>query len=246
MPCTGGYQFGNRYFRCWDKRGHGSLDLAGRDRASRATSTSTSSASSSGSRKLIAGGVELGIATDGHRSARGDAAALSRRASTTTTRSTGRGLEQRRRCSTWRSARARTRRPSSTWRASTARSRRDGTRREAGDRAARPERERDLQAHAEQMDRLRAALAGVSSRAARRPALGDQGRAARRQDGHGAEGTPTPARADHAWFVGFAPADDPKIVVAVMLEFGVHGSRAARIASAIIGALPQGRRRSSS
>jgi cell division protein FtsI/penicillin-binding protein 2 len=39
---------------------------------------------------------------------------------------------------------------------------------------------------------------------------------------------------DHAWFTGFAPADDPKIVVAVMLEFGQHGSRAARIASKIV------------
>jgi len=29
VPCTGGYQFGNRYFRCWDKRGHGALDLEG-------------------------------------------------------------------------------------------------------------------------------------------------------------------------------------------------------------------------
>lgn len=29
MPqaCTGGLQYGNRYFKCWDKRGHGSLDL---------------------------------------------------------------------------------------------------------------------------------------------------------------------------------------------------------------------------
>jgi penicillin-binding protein 2 len=39
---------------------------------------------------------------------------------------------------------------------------------------------------------------------------------------------------DHAWFVGYAPAEDPKIVVAVMLEFGGHGSRAARIATRII------------
>ncbi len=41
--------------------------------------------------------------------------------------------------------------------------------------------------------------------------------------------------ADHGWFVGFAPADHPKIVVAVLLEFGLHGSRAAHIATAIIG-----------
>lgn len=39
---------------------------------------------------------------------------------------------------------------------------------------------------------------------------------------------------DHAWFVGYAPAEDPKIVVAVMLEFGGHGTRAARIATRII------------
>ncbi|MBL8999258.1 MAG: penicillin-binding protein 2, partial [Gemmatimonadetes bacterium] len=31
MPqgCGGGMQFGNRYFRCWKKTGHGSLDLLG-------------------------------------------------------------------------------------------------------------------------------------------------------------------------------------------------------------------------
>jgi penicillin-binding protein 2 len=29
MPCRGGMQFGNRYFRCWKKEGHGSLDLLG-------------------------------------------------------------------------------------------------------------------------------------------------------------------------------------------------------------------------
>ncbi len=40
---------------------------------------------------------------------------------------------------------------------------------------------------------------------------------------------------NHAWFAGFAPAEDPKIVVVVMLEFGGHGPRAARIASSIIG-----------
>ena len=44
-----------------------------------------------------------------------------------------------------------------------------------------------------------------------------------------------PGGNDHGWFVGFAPADHPKIVVAVLLEFGLHGSRAAHIASAIIG-----------
>jgi penicillin-binding protein 2 len=40
---------------------------------------------------------------------------------------------------------------------------------------------------------------------------------------------------DHAWFVGFAPAENPRILVAVFLEFGEHGYYAARVASKIIG-----------
>ena len=40
---------------------------------------------------------------------------------------------------------------------------------------------------------------------------------------------------NHAWFTGYAPADDPKIVIAVMLELvPLHGSDAARIASKMI------------
>src|SRR5690625_1575332 len=29
IPCRGGMQYGNRYFRCWDRSGHGSLDMVG-------------------------------------------------------------------------------------------------------------------------------------------------------------------------------------------------------------------------
>jgi penicillin-binding protein 2 len=29
VPCTGGLRLGNRVFKCWDKKGHGSLDLTG-------------------------------------------------------------------------------------------------------------------------------------------------------------------------------------------------------------------------
>lgn len=39
---------------------------------------------------------------------------------------------------------------------------------------------------------------------------------------------------NHAWFAGFAPADAPRIVVVVMIEFGGHGPRAAQIASKIV------------
>ena len=49
-----------------------------------------------------------------------------------------------------------------------------------------------------------------------------------------AQNSQDPTR-DHAWFVGFAPADDPKILVAVFLEFGHHGYFAAQVATKIMG-----------
>jgi penicillin-binding protein 2 len=40
---------------------------------------------------------------------------------------------------------------------------------------------------------------------------------------------------DHAWFVAFAPAEEPKIVVSVLIEHGGHGgSAAAPIAKKVI------------
>ena len=39
---------------------------------------------------------------------------------------------------------------------------------------------------------------------------------------------------DNAWFVGYAPASDPKIVVAIIIEEGLHGSTAARVATKLM------------
>jgi hypothetical protein len=39
---------------------------------------------------------------------------------------------------------------------------------------------------------------------------------------------------DYGWFVGYAPLDDPRIVVALIVEEGQHGSTVAPIAKAII------------
>jgi cell division protein FtsI/penicillin-binding protein 2 len=39
---------------------------------------------------------------------------------------------------------------------------------------------------------------------------------------------------DNAWFVGYAPANDPKIVVAIIIEEGLHGSTAARMATKLM------------
>ena len=98
-----------------------------------------------------------------------------------------------------------------------------------------PERTPMVKLSAEQMDQVRAALIGVvaGGTASRSAIKGVQlaGKTGTAQSGtldaFGKE-------LNHAWFVGFAPADDPKIVVAVMIEFGGHGTRAAAIASAII------------
>ena len=38
----------------------------------------------------------------------------------------------------------------------------------------------------------------------------------------------TKAQADHSWFVGFAPFNNPKIVVAIIIEHGGVGAIARR------------------
>jgi penicillin-binding protein 2 len=43
-----------------------------------------------------------------------------------------------------------------------------------------------------------------------------------------------PPNPDHAWFMGFAPVDQPKIVVGVFVEYGEHGYVAARIATKVM------------
>ena len=43
-----------------------------------------------------------------------------------------------------------------------------------------------------------------------------------------------PPNPDHAWFMGFAPAEKPRIVVGVFVEYGEHGYVAARIASKVM------------
>ncbi len=81
-----------------------------------------------------------------------------------------------------------------------------------------------------QLEQLQDALAGVLSRGTAAASqlqgitiAGKTGTAQNAQD----------QVRDHSWFVGYAPAEDPKIVVALMLEFGGSGSRAARMASRV-------------
>lgn len=103
----------------------------------------------------------------------------------------------------------------------------------------RPKREPLVRLAPAELKVLRDAMAAVvtsgTARGARLDAVTIGGKTGTSQNPHGA---------DHAWFVGFAPVNQPKIVIAVMIEFGEHGSHAARIASQIIarylGITPEG------
>jgi penicillin-binding protein 2 len=66
----------------------------------------------------------------------------------------------------------------------------------------------------------------------RRVVWGDRGTARAQRDElipiGGKTGTAQNAHGDdHAWFIGFAPVDDPMIATCVLVEFGMHGSSAA-------------------
>ena len=230
VPCTGGYQFGSRYFRCWDKRGHGNVNLT------RAIAVSCDVyfyqlGLRLGLSRLIAGGVELDF---GQRSgidlpeearprfpekdyrtyynkmygARGWTSAV------TLNLSIGQGENAQTVASMARFYTALAT---------------DGTAAKPEIVRREPQREQLFKLSAADMGVLRSALAGVVSegtaRASAIEGLVLAGKTGTAQNSHGA---------DHAWFVGFAPAKDPEIVVSVMLEFGEHGSRAARIASSIV------------
>ena len=231
-PCTGGLQFGNRYFKCWDHSGHGAVTL------SEAIEQSCDVyfyqlGLRLGLSRLVAGGLKFGSRDRSGIDLPGESRPLfpykdvqdyydkryGKRGWTQAVilnLSIGQGENDQ---TVANMARFYTALAT------------DGTASTPQILRHEPEHERFFKLTPEQMDGVRAALAGVVSSGTARSAsikgtvlAGKTGSAQNAQD---------PNR-DHAWFAGFAPADDPKIVVVVMLEFGLHGSRAARIASKIV------------
>lgn len=231
-PCTGKFQFGNREFKCWDKQGHGYLTLA------RAIEVSCDVyfyqlGLKIGLTRLVAGGISLGAhertGIDLPEEARPGFPAADVKdyydkkygktgwsQAVVLNLAIGQGENDQTVANMGRFYTALATDGSAATPAV----------------AMRPvERQRIMQLTPAQLDAVRAAMAGVISRGTASSAqiqgvvlAGKTGTAQNSQD---------PLH-DHAWFVGFAPANDPKIVVAVMLEFGGHGDRAARIASKII------------
>jgi penicillin-binding protein 2 len=92
-----------------------------------------------------------------------------------------------------------------------------------------PERTPVLKLSPEQLLQLRLAMADVVSSRGTAGSAAIQGLVLAGKTGT-AQNPPNP---DHAWFVGFAPLENPTMVVAVFLEYGEHGYAAARVASRI-------------
>jgi penicillin-binding protein 2 len=95
----------------------------------------------------------------------------------------------------------------------------------------RVERQRIMQLSESQMKSLRDALAGVVSATGTAGSAQIQGVVLAGKTGTGQMPKPQP---DIAWFVGFAPMNDPKILVSVVLVNRSHGYNAARTAKAAI------------
>ena len=233
IPCTGGMQYGNRYFRCWDKRGHGNLTLSGAIAKSCDVYFYQLGIKLTLAR-LVAGGVDLGFQSRA-----------------------GIDLPQESRPRFPESIDYFSRKYGKNWSHSIVLSLAIGqadnsqtilnmarfyTALATDGKAARPhivrgtpERDQVIKLTPQQLDLVRGALVGVveGGTASASAIKGVQlaGKTGTAQTGTlDAQGR----ELDHAWFVGFAPAEDAKIVVAVMIEFGGHGTRAAAIASAII------------
>ncbi|MFL5563144.1 MAG: penicillin-binding protein 2 [Gemmatimonadaceae bacterium] len=232
-PCTGGYQYFNRYFKCWDHRGHGSLDLQGAIEKS-CDVYFYQLGLTLGLEKLIAGGVSLKFRDRTDIDLPSETRPLfpdairyyderygPRRWSRAVTLnlSIGQGENDQ---TVVNMARFYTALAT------------DGRASQPMIVKGNPKRERIFSLSPDQMEGLRTAMAGVVAEGGTAAASRINGVILAGKTGS-AQNAQDPTR-DHAWFVGFAPADNPKIVVAVMLEFGLHGSRAARIASAIVAA----------
>lgn len=229
-PCTGGYMFGNRFFRCWKHSGHGDVNM----RQAIATSCDTyfyQLGLKIGLSNLVAGGLRMGFGSrtgidypQETRSGFPDAditryynqkyGARNWTNAVTLNLSIGQGENSQ---TVINMARFYTALAT------------DGT-------APRPHlieqpspRERLFDIRPDQLAALREAMADVVSSRGTAGSAAVQGITVA-----GKTGTAQNAGPDHAWFVGFAPYEEPKIVVAVFVEFGLHGYTAARIATRVM------------
>lgn len=233
VPCTGGYQFGNRYFRCWKRDGgHGNVNMA-QAIANSCDVYFYQLGLKIGLSNLVAGGLRMGFgkrtgidypqetipdfpAEDftSYFNAKHGARGWSRAVILNLSIGQGENAQTVINMARFYTALAT-----------------DGT-------AATPhlieqralDRDTLFNIRPDQLQALRDAMADVVSGRGTAGSAAIQGLAIAGKTGTAqVDGKP-----DHAWFVGFAPHDQPKIVVAVFLEFGLHGYSAARIATRVM------------
>ncbi|HKA57583.1 MAG TPA: penicillin-binding protein 2 [Gemmatimonadales bacterium] len=230
IPCRGGLQYGNRYFRCWDARGHGDLNL-------------TEAIAQSCDVYFYQLGMSLGVTSlleDGNawgfRGRTGidlpgeipsefptgpeyyDRLYGPRRwtSAVALNLAIGQGenaqtLVQMVRLYQQLASDGRLRTPFVVRQAAT-----------TSDNAS-------LDLSADQISWLRRAMIAVveqgTARGSRLAALTIAGKTGTSQNSHGA---------DHGWFIGFAPAEKPEIVVGAIVEFAEHGTRVAPLVARTI------------
>ncbi len=234
ISCSGGLQYGRRYFKCWEKRGHGSLGLA--DAITHSCDVFFYQLGLKiGLARLVAGGIDLqfrdrsGIDLPNEYMPRfpaRDVKAYYDRKFGPRNWSNAETLN----LAIGQGANSQTVVNMAKFYTALAT---DGAAAKPELVARNPERKKIMTLTPKQMAGLRQAMAGVTSVGGTAASAGIQGLVIAGKTGS-AQNTENPDK-DHAWFVGFAPAENPRIVVAVFLEFGIHGYLAARVASKIIG-----------
>jgi penicillin-binding protein 2 len=237
MPqaCNGSYFFGNRSWACWEKGGHGSLSLTGAI-AQSCDVYFYQLGLKLGLSRLVAGGVALGFSKKTEIDLPGEIKPrypdrleyFNQRwgvggwteGATSLNLSIGQGENAQ---TILNMARFYTALAS------------DGSAAKPEVVRRRPERQKIMNLTPLQIEELRAAMVGVTSAGGTAASAALTGVKLAGKTGTAQIASLGRSTCDHAWFVGFAPADKPKIVVAVMLECGGHGYLAARVAAAIVG-----------
>ena len=240
QPCSGSYYFGNRSWRCWEPKGHGSIDLAGAIKHSCDVYFYQLGLKLTLAR-LSAGGVALGFTQrtgidlpGENRPIWADTKYLDDKYGQgkwiNAASATGEALN----LAIGQGSNSQTVLSMARFYAALAT---DGSEPDSFRIAQRPnKRVKMINLSQAQLLQLRTAMEGVTREGGTAASAALEGVLIAGKTGTAQSGVfVKDIEQNHAWFAGIAPSVDPKIVVVVMLEFGGHGTRAARIASAIIG-----------
>ena len=226
-PCTGGYYYG-RVFKCWDKRGHGDVTLA-QAIAKSCDVYFYQLGLKIGLSNLLAGGVKLGFAEKTQIDLPSERKPIWFENTSYFDRKYGaRGWNRSVVLSLSIGQADNAQTPVSMARFYTALAT-DGSAATPQIVSREPERKQILNLDKTQLAGIQLALADVVSRGtaagAQIQGLTIAGKTGTAQ---------VNGQLDNAWFVGYAPANDPKIVVAIIIEEGLHGSTAARVATKLM------------